>query len=198
MPRKSTKKIPTLSSKVDAALSLAENGIHVERDSRRSELVGPLWNLHRAGWQANDIMKLTDKIIAKSKTIDQAYLTKEAIEFLENELLPAEKEVVEMERAILKALGRDDVNGKPVSTDTRRLFARILSRAKHCYWPGGGSLSQEQIAECTGLGKSWAAFGMKVVRAFFEECERAGLILARGERRLRTYQLILPDNKNIK
>jgi len=190
-------KTPELAHGIDGALYLAENGIHTEQGLRRSTIVGALWNLHRAGWLANDIMKLADRIIAKSKKVDQAYLTKEAGKFLEKDLIPFEKSAAKMEAAILKALSRGEVSGKHVSTDTRRLFARILSRAKHCYEPGGGALSQEQIAECTGLGKSWNALGMKVVRAFFGDCERAGLLIASGEKMRRTYRLISLDDKKV-
>ena len=185
--------VPELTAGMDGALYLAEHGIHVPLGKRRDALVAALWNLHRVGWASNDIMRVADQIIFSSKKTDQEYLTNEAGKYLEKDLIPLEKAAAKMESAIFKALGQGKTEGKHIGIATKRTFARILSRAKHCYAPKGGALSQEQIAECIGLSKSWSSIGAKVVRAFFGHCERAGLLVATGEQMARRYRLIQPE-----
>lgn len=183
---------PKLTDAVDGALYLCEHGINALKGNRRNTLIAALWNLHRAGWMHKDIMKVADQIVASSRKPDQEYLAKEAGKYLEKDLIPLEKKTAKMETAIFAALGRSKIENKSVGAEPRRAFARILSRAKHCYEPEGGKLCQEQIANCIGIGKSWGFTGYKVVRAFLGNCERAGLLVVTGDKQLRRYRLIDP------
>jgi hypothetical protein len=186
---------PKLVHAIDGALYLSEFGIRVRVGNRQGALIGALWGLHRAGWQSAEIMQVADRIIFSSKPTDQAYLCKEAAKYLEKTLIPLEKAAAKMESAIYAALARKGSEGAHVGSEPKRRFARIISRAKHCYSAEGGKLCQEQIAECIGLGKSWNIIGGKVVRAFLGHCERAGLIIATGEKSGRTYRLVPPVGK---
>jgi hypothetical protein len=133
-------------------------------------------------------------MIAKSKNTDQKHLTDAAQAYLSKELIPLEKEAKVMEAAVFAAIS--DKSSK-LSDATRKHFARILSRAKHCYEPKGGSLSQEQIAECLGLPSSSGSSGVKAIRAMLGDCERAGLLITAGEHQHGKYRLIPSDTKKV-
>jgi hypothetical protein len=194
MPRKKSPedKAKTLYGMRNAAEDFAVHGIHTALGSRQEVIIIAMRSLHRAGVCHEEIGKKVDQMIAKSKKTDQARLTEAAGTYLE-QILGVEKEVAKMETAIFKALGQGKVENEHIGTATKRLFARILSRAKHCYEPGGGALSQEQIAECMEFPNGFKALGSRTIHAMFRNCEDAGLLISTGERHSRRYQLIQPS-----
>jgi hypothetical protein len=182
---------PTLCKGLDGAEYFAEYGIHAEQGKRHEALVVSMWCLHRAGVCHTEIGKKVDRMISKSKKADQEYLTKEAGKYIQ-QIITLEKEAAKMEVAINAAQGRGKVDGDATGPTLKRLFARILSRSKHCYEPTGGALCQEQIAQCMGLPHGWKSAGVRIVRAMLGNCERAGLLVATGEKKERRYRLISP------
>ena len=187
------KYVPTLCGGLDAVAYLVEHGINVPKGNRHNLINNAMWALHRAGFTTEEILRQVDLIIPLSKKVDQTYLTKQATDF-EKDLLAAEKDALPIERAVFEALGRGKFEHTAITKEMKRQFSRILSRAKHLRRPQGGQLSQEQIAECLGFaGKVRDFFGVKLVRFFLGQCERAGLLIASGEGQKRTYHLVNPQ-----
>jgi hypothetical protein len=185
--------VPTLCGGLDGVAYLVEHGVNVPKGNRHNMLNCAMWNLHRAGFTTEEILRQVDLIILMSKKVDQTYLTKEATKY-EKALLAAEKDALPTERAVFEALGRGKVEDQTISKEVKRQFSRILSRAKHLRRPQGGQLSQEQIADCLGFNsKGKDRFGIKLVRFFLGQCERAGLLIASGEGLKRVYHLVNPQ-----
>jgi hypothetical protein len=185
--------VPTLCGGLDGVAYLTEHGIHVKHGQRHNMLNCAMWNLHRVGFTAEEILRQADIIIAVSKKADQTYLAKEATKY-EKALLQYETAALPIERAVFEALGRGKVDDQTVPKEVKRQFSRIISRAKHLWRPQGGQLSQDQIAECLGFsGKSKDRFGIKLVRFYLGQCEKAGLLIASGEGQQRIYKLVNPQ-----
>jgi hypothetical protein len=182
----------SLCAGLDGAEHFVEHGIHAEEKKRHGALCASMWALHRAGVDHNEIGKKVDSMISKSRKADRDYLAKEAGKYL-TQIIGMEKDAAKMETAIFAALGRGKVENEHIGTAPKRLFARILSRAKHCYAPGGGQLCQSQLAQCMGLPHEFKSMGVRIVRALLGNCERAGLLIATGEQRARMYRLIQPS-----
>jgi hypothetical protein len=185
--------VPSLCAGQDGAAYLVEHGIHVPKGHRRNVLVGAAWNLHRAGFTVDEIERQVDCMVQSGRKGDQSDLNKEAAKYLK-QLRGLENEALPTERAVFEALGKGKVEEQSISKEVKRQFSRILSRAKHLRRPQGGQLCQEQIADCLGFtGKDKDRFGIKLVRFFLGQCERAGLLTASGEGLKRTYHLVNPQ-----
>jgi hypothetical protein len=185
--------VPSLCAGQDGAAYLAEHGIRVSKGHRRDVLVAAAWNLHRAGFTVDEIERQVDCMVQGSNKADQTYLNKEAAKYLK-QLRALENEALSTERAVFEALGRGKVEDQTISKEVKRQFSRILSRAKHLRRPQGGQLSQEQIADCLGFtGKDKDRFGIRLVRFFLGQCERAGLLTISGECLKRVYHLVNPQ-----
>lgn len=148
--------------------------------------------LYRTGMTHAEIKKKVAQIIAKSPKEFRKGLTSAASAYLPK-IIAKEDEAKKMEDAIFKALGKNKIEN--IDIEPKRLFARIVSRAKHCYREEGGALSVGQIAERLGFrrSKSPKSLGMQVVLSFFGDCERAGLLVVSGQEEPRTYRLIQPE-----
>ena len=184
--------VTTLCGEVDGAEFLTKHGFASTKFGKQVGVA--MRGLYRAGMTHTQIEKKVAQIIAKSPEDVKERLTSAASSFLQK-IIIKEDEDKKMEAAILNALGKSKLENERIGIAPKRLFARILSRAKHCYRAEGGALSVGQIAERLGFrrSKSPKSLGMQVVLSFFGDCERAGLLVVSGQEEPRTYRLIQPE-----
>jgi hypothetical protein len=181
----------TLCGEIDGAEWLVMNSGFYGQNFKKQVKVA-MGGLYRTGMTHAEIKEKVDQIIAKSPKERRKDLTNAASEYLPK-IVAKEEEARKMEDAIFKALGKNTIEG--VDATPKRLFARIVSRANHCYREEGGALSVGQIAERLGFKRSTSpkSPGKQAVLGFFGDCERAGLLVISGQEEPRRYQLIQPS-----